>query len=280
MPNTPPLHKGQKPTSIFYRLAGRDRQVLRRDGTWGVPAAPIATLTQDHSTAVDEGRALDGELACKLAVAEVLLGAVARDVPWREIMEGRAEHMPQPPSMHFTAKTLSLDWPDHENDELPSLAATIRTTDAGFTYDGLGLSGPDLLEDTYGVYGTGTVLVHEHDLTGTVVIDMACASKTIRDGVRIALTTAFGKEPTDLRTGRRVVVRPYYDRTVRITLGSQPFATSDDGTDAHAKRFPLMCFLECEVMSVRLVPSEPRFEVPPVPRLVVRTLEPEWVATE
>jgi len=268
MANTPPLSKGSKPTSLFYRTA-TDRQVLRSDGTWGVPAAPIATLTQDHTTAVDEGRALDGELAAKLAVAEVLLGTVARDVPWREIMEGRAEQMPRPPVMRFEAKTLSLDWPDHEEDELPSLAATIRTTDAGFSYDGLGLSGADLLEETFQVFAPGTVLVHEHDLTGTLVVDMNCASKTIRDGVRRALATAFGREPTDLRGGRRIVVRPYYDRTVRVSLGAQPFSTPDDGSDAHAKRFPLMCFLEVEVPAVRLVPTEPRFEVPPVPRLFV-----------
>lgn len=264
-----PLHKA-KPTSIFCRLPGREhRQVLRADGTWGVPAAPIETLTQDHSTAADEGRALDGELAAKLAVAEVLLGLAARDVPWRQIMEGRADQLPLTPTMRFTAKTISLDWPDHEEDELPSLAATIRTTDSGFTYDGLGLSGPDLLEETFQIYGAGTVLVHQHDLTGTLVIDMSCASRTIRDGVRLALVSAFGTEPTDLRTGRRIIVRPYYDRPVRATLAAQPFSMPDDGADAHAKRFPLLCFLDVEVPAVRLVATEPRFEVPPVPRLFV-----------
>lgn len=270
MANNPPLPKGSKPTAIYYRLPGPENmQILRADGTWGTPAAPIDTLTQDHSSAVDEGRAIDGELAAKLAVAEVLLGLSARDVLWRQIMDGVAGQIARPPVMRFTAETLSLDWPDHERDELPSLAATIRTTDAGFTYDGLGLSGPDLLEETFQVYGTGTVLLHEHDLTATLVIDMNCASKTIRDGVRAALVTAFAKEPTDMRGGRRVVVRPYYDRTVRITLGAQPFSMPDDGTDAQAKRFPLMCFLDVEVPAVRLVPTEPRFEVPPVPRLFV-----------
>jgi hypothetical protein len=268
MANTPPLHHKAKPTSLIYRIAG-ERQVLRTDGTWGVPTGPILTLRQDHSSAVDDGRAIDGELACKLAVAEVLLGTVARDVPWREIMEQRAEQLPKPPSMRFEAKTLSLDWPDHEEDEQPSLAATIRPTDAGFTYDSLGLSGPDLLEETFGVFAPGTVLVHERDLRGTVVVEMNCASRTIRDGVRMALMTAFEREPSDFRGGRRIVVRPYYDRDVRITLADQPFSTPDDGGDAHAKRFPLLCFLECEVEGVRLVPTEPRFEVPPVPRLYV-----------
>lgn len=243
--------------------------LLRSDGTWGQPAAPIDTLTQDHSSAVDEGLALDGELAAKLAVFEILLGTVARDVPWRQIMETRAEQLPRAPVMRFTAQTLSLDIPDHEEDELPSLAATIRTTDAGFTYDGLGMSGPDLLEETFQVFAPGTVLVHEHDLTGTLVVEMHCASRTIRDGVRRALTTAFAREPTDIRGGRRVVVRPYYDRPVRLSLGAQPFSTPDDGGDAHSKRFPLLCFIEAEVPGVRLVPTEPRFQVPPVPRLYV-----------
>lgn len=263
-----PLTHKDKPRSLIWRVAG-ERQVLRADGTWGVPTGPIATLTQDHSTAVDEGFALDAELAAKLAVAEVLLGTAARDIRWREIMEGRAEQLPRVPVMRIDAKALSLDWPDHEEDELPSLSITIRSTDAGFTYDGLGLSGPELLEETYGVFAPGTVLVHEHDLSGTVVLELQCASKTIRDGVRLALAGAFGREPSDMRGGRRVIVRPYYDRPVRIELGAQPFGMPDDQRDAHSKRFPLLVFLDVDVPRVRLVPTEPRFEVPPVPRLFV-----------
>lgn len=242
-------------------------KVLRPDGTWGVPAAPIATLTQDHSVAVDEGQALDAELAAKIAVGMILLGTSARDVRWPEILRGYVT--PLPPVVRFTDERLALDWPDHEESELPSLAATIRTTDAGLAYDGLGLSGPDLLEETFQVFGPGTVLVHEHDVTGTLVVELECASKTIRDGVRAALAVAFGREPSDFRGGRRVVVEPYYDRPVRISLADQPFSTPDDRGDAHTKRWPLMCFVEVEVPRVRLVATEPRFEVPPVPRLFV-----------
>jgi len=262
----PSLTHGSKPTSIACRVAG-EWKVLRSDGTWGVPAAPLVTLTQDHGEAADEGLAIDAELAAKIAVGSVLLGVSARDVRWLEILDGRATSAP--PVMRFAEDRLSLDWPDHERDELLSLAATIRTTDAGFTYDGLGLSGADLLEDTYGVFGAGTVLVHEHDLTGTLVVDLECASKTIRDGVRMALATAFGREPRDLRGGRRVIVEPYYDRPVRISLAEQPFSAPDGSEEAHAKRWPLMCFLDVEVPRVRLVATEPRFQVPPVPRLFV-----------
>lgn len=261
----PSLTHGSKPTSIACRVVGELR-VLRADGTWGVPAAPIATLTQDHGTAVDDGRALDAELAAKIAVGAVLLGVTARDMRWLEILDGRAV---APPAMRFAEDRLSLDWPDHERDELPSLAATIRTTDAGWTYDGLGLSGPDLLEETFEAFGPGTVLVHEHDLTGTVEIDLECGSKTIRDGVRAAIAAAFGREPRDLRGGRRVIVEPYYDRPVRISLADQPFSAPDGDKEAHAKRWPLMCFLDVDVPRVRLVATEPRFQVPPVPRLFV-----------
>lgn len=266
----PPPQKTTQPKSVYYRLAGEPQQ-LASDGTWGTPLPATSSIAPDMLQDANPGLELDVEVAAKLAVMEVLLGSAAREINWLALVQGRAGDLPRPQIMHFTADRIALDWPDAERDDPPSLSVTIRNTDAGLTYDPMGLGGPDFIDDSADVFAPGTVLVREHDVTGVLVVEMLCASKTIRDGVRRALRKSFAREPHDDRGGRRIVVRPYFDRTCRIELAKQPFSAPDDGDEARGKRFPLLCFLDIDINDVRLV-ARPAFAVrPPVPRLYVTT---------
>ena len=235
-------------------------------GMLSVVAPGLTYLEANHSIAADAPNRIGAILAAKLAVAEVLIGMVAYDTEFKPMLLG--ERRPGPRIECSRAGQVSIDWPEAGVDAV-SPKFTVRGAEDDFTFDGLGLSGPDMDEATTDVYGEGMVLLHRHDVTGTVIIETLLNTQSARDGVQLALMDRFGVEPRDFRTGRRIVLRCYYEREIRIGLAKNPFGFGADptGEKTKANEFPLMCFLEVEVPDVILVRHPGRWLTIPRPRM-------------
>ena len=161
------------------------------------------------------------------------------------------------------------DWPEAGVDSEAAPKFTVRGAEDDFKFDGLGLSGPDYDEDSADVFGEGTVLLHRHDVTGTVIVETVLNSPSARDAVQLALLDRFAVEPRDMRTGRRIALKCYYDQIVRITLANNPFGFGADpsGEKYKANEYPLMCYLEVDLPDVALVPSPGRWRTVPRPKM-------------
>lgn len=242
------------------------------DGTYGTPVGPLSALYQSHARAADEREdtvIIDASLAAKIAVLDVILGSVIFAGDYKPLLTGRGEK--RSAQVYVDAKGLHVDWPEATEDKTAIPHFTVREMDGGLTYETVGLGGADFIDETLDVYGPGTCLVLEHDVSGELIVETELADRTTRHAVRRALLRAFSREPSDLRGGRRVLVRPYYDRTCRIELARQAFPATIDPTDAHRQTLPLMCVLEVDIQDVRLVDAEPIYVTPPVPEIRMGT---------
>lgn len=236
-----------------------DTTVPNPDGTTGYPVLGVSYL--DSGTAVVDAPASIGvKMAAKLAVVECLINLVAYEIHGPSFAESaELGETPAPaPRIELRADSIFIDWPEGGSEHAP-LKVTVRDGDEGYAYNDLGLTGPDYLDDTEDKFGKGTVLIHEHDVTGTVVIEATLASGNTRDAVELALTRVFGIEPNDFRTGRRIALKAYYDMDVRMTLARVPFAGGDRPESIQSNEYPLFCFLDVELANVRLVRSPGRY---------------------
>lgn len=238
-----------------------DLTTSNSDGTRGLPTGQLVTLASGTDV-VDAPTSFGPEMAAKLAVVDLLRNFAAHDVQWKQVVTGTA----QPAQViHLRSGAVILNWPEQGVIEAP-LKMTVQEQ-GEFDYDDLGLSGPNMLDETLDKFGVGTVLMHEADVTGTVAIDLVVASSSIRDAVRLALRRLFAMEPNDTRTGRRVVLSSYYDSDVRVSLARRPFQTDNTPSEIQAGRYGLTCLLDIDVPAVRLVASPGVFETNPAPAI-------------
>lgn len=234
-----------------------DTVVASPDGPIVYPALGVTYL--DSGTAVvDAPTSIGVQMAAKLAVVECLINLVAYDVNGPRVAEAadRGETPEPAPRIELRPNSIFISWPESGSEHAP-LKVTVRDGNEGYTFGDLGLSGQDYIDDTEDKFGPGTVLMHEHDVTGTVVIEATLATNNSRDAVELALARIFGTEPNDFRTGRRVSLKAYYDMDVRMTLARVPFADGEDNTQSN--EYPMFCFLEVDLANVRLVKSSGRF---------------------
>lgn len=223
------------------------------DGTTGYPA--LGAVHIPSGTAVlDPAVSIGCKMAAKLAVAELLIGLASYEVQAMDVVSA-AEHGETPPTaprFELRDKAISIDWPEPTVDHAP-LKVTVRDGDEGWVFEGLGLSGPQYLDESADKYGEGTILVHDDDVTGTVVIEAVLATSAARDALELSLQRLFAVEPHDFRPGRRVSVKAYYEQAVRMFLARIPFAGSNRPEDVQANEYPLFCFLDVDLANVRLV---------------------------
>lgn len=247
-------------------------------GALSVVAPGLVYLESNHSIAVDAGQRIGATLAGKVAVVELLIGMVAYDVQLKTVWAGKrnaqgvivndAGQRIAGPRIEVRERSIAIDWPESGSDIAPP-KFTVRDAE-DWKFDSLGLSGPDMDEDTVDVYGPGTVLLHRNDVTGTVIIQTVLSSASARDALQLALTDRFATEPRDFRTGRRVALQCYYERQVRITLADVPFSfggLDPTGERTKGNEFELLCFLTVEIPDVILVSAPPRWETAPKPRM-------------
>lgn len=233
-----------------------------KGGVLSAVAPGLSYLEANHSIAVDGNAAIPATLAAKVAVMELLIGMVALDVELKPVLEGRPQ---QAPRIEVRQRGISIDWPESGVDMEPPKFVVRDAED--WKLDPLGLSGPDMDEDTAEAYAPNTVLMHRGDWTGTVIIETILGTPSARDAIHLALINKFAVEPRDFRPGRRVALRCYYERQIRILFADVPFSFAFDPTGERQKanEFPLMCFLTVEVPDVLLVQRPDRWETIPRP---------------
>lgn len=230
-------------------------------------APSLLYLTANHTIAVDRDQRIGPVLAAKLAVAELLVGMVAFDTEWKPLVAGVRQVGPR---IEVGRKgSISIDWPESGVDGDPSPKFTVRGAEDDFVFDPRGLSGADFVEGSADVHGPGTVLLHRHDVTGTVIVSTVCGTASSRNALQLALTDRFAIEPRDLRTGRRIALKCYYDEIVRINLARNPFGFEADQTGERAKanEYPLLCYLEVDLADVILVSSPGTWKTVPRPTM-------------
>lgn len=152
----------------------------------------------------------------------------------------------------FRFGEIALDHPDTEDSMAPN--APIVTIMATGETD-LQLAGPlseqPLLEDTINLYKPDTVLQKLYEAAVTLEIVCWFTNKDDRAGARKAVISALSREPLDNRPGRRVVIRPYYDRVAIYDLQGVTYV--DDPESAQAKRFPVIFRVASSIEVVELV---------------------------
>ncbi len=238
-----------------------DTSIPNPDGvTLGVHV-PVPSYMYEGTAPIDEPTSLAPETAAKLAVAQMLFNFTAYDVRFKQLLGG--DLRPAQP-IQLDANSVSLDWHEAGVGDAPLKMVIQESGEGGFSYDGLGLSGADWLEETVDKFGKGTVVMHESDISGTIEIEVEVASGSARDAVRKALRRLFTMEPNDTRGGRRIVFTPYYDAVVRMTLADRPFATDNDPTAIAQGKYGLTCYLEVELPGLRLVRAPDIFQTNPV----------------
>ncbi|HMV65360.1 MAG TPA: hypothetical protein PKA64_00825 [Myxococcota bacterium] len=248
---------------IVYKLPDQI-QALSPDGVWQVVQEGVIEHLQSHLVPVDKDARLEPKAVCQLAIAQVLAAMVFRSVNPKDMAAGTAG---PPKTFEVGAGGLHFDWPEPESTMPPSVQFTIREDEDGSEEDDFGLGGGTWLEDTADVFGKGTVLVLDGDYKGMFAVETVVSERFDRDAIKRAMRDHFKREPYDKRPGRRIVVRPYYSRVVRIELAERPFTEREDPEDVQSRERSLICRLEAECEIVRLQRREPIVRVIPPPSI-------------
>lgn len=200
---------------------------------------------------------LDDYTALQWGLAKILGSLVIRTVDGRALVD---QGQVKVGTMRFSR--VYLDHPDDEDERVPTPSAVISES-TPTTYDLAGAaSGQQLLEDTVNVWAPGTVLVKLWEGQYTLAVTCWLANKDDRAAVRKALVEAFGVEPNDPRSGRRVFLPWYWDRPARYDLQRISYPDSDEL--ALAGTWPLAAEVIAQVSVVQLVQAPGCLRTPQV----------------
>lgn len=196
---------------------------------------------------------LDSKTVCQIAVAKLLASwTMHRHNLEALLATGDLQ------SSSFRFDRIIFDIPRREEQEKPMPVVAI-VEDAAASYDMPNLEAT-IDEQTIDAYGDGTVLRQVSTATVPISVHVLMAHHEERRAVRKQFELSLLAEPDDDQTGRRVIVPQYYDRTVRINLGTMQDIDSEDGTQAN--EFELVAKLEATVDVVQLVVHPARMSQP------------------
>lgn len=248
---------------VIYKVPD-ELQTLAPDGVWQIISGPVIEHLNSHLVPVDKDSRLEPKAVCQLAIAQVLAAMVFRSVNPKDLAQGTAG---TPKLFEVGEGGIHCDWPEPESTMPPSVQFTIREDEDGSEEDDFGLGGGTWLEDTIDLFGKGTVLVLDGYYKAMFVVETIVSERFDRDAIKRAFRDHFKREPHDKRPGRRIVVRPYYGRVVRIELAEKPFTEREDPEDVQSRERSLICRLEVECEIVRLQRHEPIARVIPPPSI-------------
>jgi len=204
---------------------------------------------------VDRARDLDAFTALQIGMSEILSGIIfSRHDLGALLCNGDLQ------SDTFRLERVILDWPTQQDDVEPFPSALIMCPGER-TYEHNGMPGATLIEESLDVYGEGTILRLLATVECKLEITIWSAHKEERRGIMAGLERALLAEPGDERSGRRVVLSPYYDRIAGYDLSSASYMDSSDS--AQANRWVVQAKVDASIDRVMLVPSpglmSPRF---------------------
>jgi len=116
-----------------------------------------------------------------------------------------------------------VNWPDYEQDvEFPAIAVLpgAGTTKAcSFV--------PAIIEETAGIRGKNTVLMRMEEYVEVFQLDLWCSKLPELRGILSTFDVAFN--PTEQMSGVRLVMRDFYDQTVRFTMLGRTIVETGSG---------------------------------------------------
>ena len=229
-------------------------QTPTQDRPWGTPVQPsLVAGVQGY---------LDDYTAVQWGLAQVLGSLTMRTVDARALVESGQVRVAE---LRF--HRVYLDHPDDEDERAQVTPSCTISEGMPTQYDLQGSgSGQRLLESTVDQWAPGTVLARLWEPTYSLAVTCWLANKDDRAAVRKALVEAFGVEPLDPRSGRRLVLPWYWDQTARYDLTRISYPDSSDL--ATRGTWPLVAEVTATTTAVQLVQS-PGYLVPPQPDLLV-----------
>lgn len=221
------------------------------DGTESVVPEDPSDLTQflinpPSWPPLNPERSIDSFLACQVGLFQILS---AMDM-WSVDVMALLRNPNDVQARKFRFQAIHLDWAGVEHDHLPIPSATISS--AGPTrYNPVS---PEFLDHTLDLYGEGTVLRRNAHAEVQIVVETWFSNKDERGGARKAFEDIF-TEPEDERAGRRIVIRPYFDRVARYVMQEIEYPDHEDW--AKENRFPLIALFAVDIECVKLVKAPP-----------------------
>lgn len=159
-------------------------------------------------------------------------------------------------SRSWPLKRIFFDWPRPEDEIDPPSAAVMADGRRVYDQENLAIN---LLEETWNVYGPGTVLRKLASVTAPVMIVAWHANKEERRGFQAAVERTFLAEPGRDEPGRRIVVREHYDRQAMFVLEEADY--QDSGERAQAGEWISTLHLSASIDRVVLVVAPEAMEV-------------------
>lgn len=247
----------------------RDPRGLARARPGVEPPAEIATQIDgvDALVPVDGSVRYGGGLLTRLPVLDldvltVAIIAVARLLQQMEIfsvdLQARLANPSDVQARTFKLTDVIFEYPRAEEEKKTPVATIEQASEV--VYGGAEET-PFLLEETRDVYLPGTVLRHISNASVELIVTVTLGHKDERRGVRAAFERVLLAEPDREMFGRRITIKEYFDRNVRLALlGSPPPPALENPNN----RWIYLARLLAEVQRVQLVESpseiqEPRF---------------------
>lgn len=149
------------------------------------------------------------------------------------------------PPKRFRLEVVHEEWPESfENLDYPSASIVAPDTPTGEH-----ALAPTMLEETFELYGKGTVLWKTGELELSFQVDFWCSNEPDREAIAAGLEEAFN--PTERRSGIMVQGSPdYFDRSVRLTFTRRHRA--DDGQSSYQGEHRLSTTIVADVDVVQL----------------------------
>lgn len=158
----------------------------------------------------------------------------------------------------FRFEAIALDHPDTEDTQaLQSPMATIMAEGETELQLAHLMDEQKLLEDTANVYGEGTILQCLYESSATLTVGCVCTDKNDRAAIRKGVISALAREPHDSRPGRRVIIKPYYDRLATYDLQGVSYLDTRD--ESQRKRYHVLFRVQADIEVVDLVPLPAEF---------------------
>ncbi len=213
---------------------------------------------------IDASARIDEVLAAQVAIADLVIPLVFHSVSLEHLIK-RNENVSE--KFGGPDKPIHFDFPEPTTETTtttPQLCVYMQGGELSYADPGLG--GSRFLERTADRYGSGTVVMHERDASGTFTITTTLNTKDERRAVRRGLNEVFLREFGDVIPGRRIIAPYYYDTMIRITPQENAVVYDDSDVDVAAERWMLHYNVLVEVPVLRLVSEIPRLRYinPPI----------------
>lgn len=192
-----------------------------------------------------------------LTVANIALSRLLSEMEIFSVdLQARIENPADLQARPFKFTDIIYEYPRAEEEKKTPVATIEQGSEVLYGSKG---ETPHLLEETQNVYLPGTVLRSVASASVELIVTVTLGHKDERRGVRAAFERYLLTEPDSEKFGRRIVVREYFDRSVRFQLLGSP---TPPVLENQQNRWIYLARILAEVERVVLVRSPIEIDVP------------------